>query len=162
MVASFSSPAERGPRPAPPLRHLPFPNAMSTALLRSPLPAVVLPLALALALSGCTLLGLGAAAGAAVGGCALLDENEDDTVTAAEASSSVFNSWDTNDDARLSPAEFDAGAGSSRTYAGVSGSFNDWDTDDDGTLTRAEFSTGATTSGATADWLDARCDDLGL
>lgn len=126
------------------------------------LPALILPLAFALSLSGCTLLGLGAAAGATVGGCALLDENEDDTVTEEEIAVGIHGAWDTDDDGVVSETEFDAGVETRTRYAGWSGSFADWDDDGDGALTRAEFSSGATASGNTAAWVDARCDDLGL
>lgn len=125
------------------------------------LPALVLPLVLILATSGCTLLGLGAAAGATVGGCALLDTNDDAVVTEEELSAGLHEAWDTNADGALTEAEFDAGVSTRAIFADWSGSFNDWDTDEDGTLTEAEFSSGAARSDS-ADWLDARCDDLGL
>ena len=122
--------------------------------------AFIVPLSFALALSGCTLFGLGAAAGATVGGCALLDENEDDTVTEEEIAAGIHAAWDADDDGVVSEAEFDAGVETRSRYAGWSGSFDDWDEDADGALTQAEFSSGA--SGSTAAWVDARCDDLGL
>lgn len=128
----------------------------------SSLTALIIPLVFALSLSGCTLLGLGAAAGATVGGCALLDENEDDTVSEEEIAIGIHNAWDTDDDGVVSEAEFDAGVETRDRYAGWSGSFEDWDDDDDGALTQAEFSSGATASGSMATWADARCDDLGL
>jgi len=128
----------------------------STTLLSS-----VLLLAVSVVLSGCTLLGLGAAAGAAVGGCALLDENEDETVSAEEFSAGVFQAWDDDDDAALSEAEFDAGVAQSDAYSGWSGEFDNWDTDDGGTLSEQEF-TAAVSQTDTSAWADRQCDDLGL
>lgn len=137
---------------------------MSSALsFRLPSPAAFLALSIvALAFSGCTLFGLGAAAGATVGGCALLDENEDNTVTEEEIAVGIHSAWDTDNDGVVSETEFDAGVNTRNRYAGWSGSFDDWDDNDDDALTQAEFSSGATSSGSTAAWVDARCDDLGL
>ncbi len=112
--------------------------------------------------AGCTLLGLGAAAGATIGGCALLDENQDDRVTEAEFSAGLFNSWDDDDDDTISRAEFSAGVATADAYAGWSGSFDSWDGDGDGVLTEAEFTDGATGSGDVTAMLDDGCDDLGL
>lgn len=126
---------------------------------RTALAALVLPVFLGLTASGCTLLGLGAAA---VGGCALLDRNHDTVVTQDELSAGLFTAWDTNDDGRLSPAEYDAGVGSRAAFADWSGAYSDWDTNDDNQLTEAEFNAGVTARGGTAGWVDAGCDDLGL
>lgn len=127
-----------------------------------PLIALIVPLALAVGLSGCTLLGLGAAAGAAVGGCALLDENEDDRVTQAEFSASLYDAWDVNNDNRITEAEFEAGVDRSDIYADWSGDFDTWDTNNNGTLTEAEFASGAAANDSTVRWADRRCDELGL
>ena len=130
-------------------------------LLLSPRLSVLPALALALSFSGCTLLGLGAAAGATVGGCALLDTDNDYVVTEEELSAGLYEAWDTNDDGTLTEAEFDAGVGTRDAFSDWSGSFDDWDADGNGTLARAEFSDGAA-RGDSANWLDAQCDDLGL
>ncbi len=111
------------------------------------------------ALSGCLALGLGAAA--AVGGCALLDKDQDDRVSEREFSEGLFEAWD-NGDGRLTRAEFDAGVRTSRVYASWSGSFGSWDTNGNGTLSRSEFTTGAVGSGDVAGKLDDNCDGLGL
>lgn len=123
--------------------------------------ASVLLLAGGVALSGCALFGLGAAAGAAVGGCSLLDENEDETVSAAEFSAAVFDAWDEDGDGALSEAEFDAGVATSDAYSAWSGEFGDWDADDGGTLSEQEF-TGAVSQSDTSAWADRQCDELGL
>ena len=130
--------------------------------LRFPFASALLPLALLLNLSGCTLFGLGAAAGATVGGCALLDTDDDDVVTQQELSAGLFDAWDTDDDGQLTEAEFEAGVSTRNTFAGWSGSFGGWDESDDGVLTEGEFSSGVASRDDTASWLDARCDDLGL
>ncbi len=123
-----------------------------------------LPLLLALALvpllSGCLALGLGAAA--TVGGCALLDEDQDDEVTTAEFSAGLFDAWDDDGDGTLTEAEFSDGTSSSDTYAAWGDDFDGWDGDGDGTLTEAEFSDGVGGSGDVAAMLDDGCDDLGL
>lgn len=134
---------------------------MASSLRSSLLPAL-LAVALAVPFSGCTLLGLGAAAGATVGGCALLDTNDDDVVTHQELSAGLFEAWDTNDDRQLTEAEFSAGVNTRDTFAGWSGSFAEWDANDDDVLTEGEFSSGVASRDDTAAWLDARCDDLGL
>lgn len=123
--------------------------------------SLAVPLALAVSLSGCALFGLGAAAGAAVGGCHLLDQNEDDQVTEAELAAGLFDDWDANDSGDLSEAEFDAGAAGGDLYAGWEDSFDDWDDDADNDLTEAEFRAGVQESDTEA-WLDSECDDLGL
>lgn len=124
--------------------------------------ATTLMLLMAPLLSGCTLLGLGAAAGATVGGCALLDDNQDGRLTEAEFSAGLFDAWDTDDDGTVSQAEFAAGTQTSDAYAGWSGSFDAWDDNSDGTLSQAEFTDGATGSGDVTAMLDDACDDLGL
>lgn len=113
-------------------------------------------------LSGCTLLGLGAAAGAAVGGCSVLDENEDDTVTEAELSAGLLEDWDENGDGELSEAEFDAGVAGSDLFDGWSGEFESWDADDDDSLSEEEFAVGVAEDEDSSEWLDRQCDDLGL
>lgn len=123
--------------------------------------ALILPLGLVLVFSGCTLLGLGAAAGAVVGGCSVLDTNEDEQITAEELSQGLYDSWDTNDDDALSEAEFDAGVERRDIFGDWSGNYGDWDTDDNDSLTRTEFESGVAQSDTSA-WLDRQCDDLGL
>ncbi|MDX1418663.1 MAG: EF-hand domain-containing protein [Rubricoccaceae bacterium] len=126
------------------------------------LPAVVLPLTLALALSGCTLLGLGAAAGAAVGGCAILDTDDDNAINEAELSAGLFDAWDTDGDGVVSMTEFNAGVSGRPAFADVADDFDAWDTDNSGTLTEAELSAGIAGDSDFDDWADATCDDLGL
>lgn len=127
----------------------------------SKLAFLIVPLVLAVSLSGC-LLGLGAAAGAAVGGCSILDENEDERITEAEFSAGLFESWDRNDDNTLSESEFEAGVDREDVFAGWSGEFDEWDTNDNGELTRMEFEAGVREDDDVPQWLDRRCDDLGL
>lgn len=134
------------------------PTASRNTLLAS----LVLPIALAVSLSGCTLLGLGAAAGAVVGGCSLLDDNADDQITQSELASGIFTSWDTNEDSTLTEAEFEAGVDRSDLYADWSGDFGTWDADDDDIITASEFEAGVGADPNTANWADDRCDDLGL
>jgi hypothetical protein len=110
--------------------------------------------------AGCVALGLGAAA--TVGGCALLDENDDDRVTEAELSAGLFDRWDTDDDGSLTEAEFDAGVDRGDAYDEWDDDFDDWDDDGDDVLTQAEFSDGARDSGGLANMIDDGCDDLGL
>lgn len=124
-----------------------------------PLWAIVVPLILAVGVSGCALLGLGAAT---VGGCAILDENQDDRVTDAEFSAGLFDAWDTDDDDALDEGEFDAGTARSDVYDDWSDDFDDWDENDDGSLTEAEFADGIADDDAAMRWADRRCDDLGL
>jgi hypothetical protein len=112
--------------------------------------------------AGCTLLGLGAAAGATVGGCALLDANDDDTITEAEFSAGLFDRWDTDGDGSLTEAEFDAGAARGDAYDDWDDDFDEWDDDDDGTLSQPEFISGAGDSGDIPDLIDEGCDNLGL
>ena len=126
------------------------------------LPVLAAVLALSLTLSGCVLFGLGAAAGAAVGGCSLLDDNDDDRVTQAELSSGLFDAWDTNDNGTLTEAEFEAGTDRGDLYAGWSGDFDAWDANGNGTLSESEFRNGVASDSDTAEWLDRQCDDLGL
>lgn len=117
-----------------------------------------LALILVLVLPGCVLLGAGAAT---VGGCALLDRNDDDQVTAQEASAGLFDAWDANNDDALSRSEFDAGVSGSDAFDGWADEFEDWDDNDNGTLSVAEFSAGISEEGTTA-WMDRQCDELGL
>jgi hypothetical protein len=128
----------------------------------SPLLATTLVLLLAPLYAGCTLLGLGAAAGATVGGCALLDANDDDTITEAEFSAGLFDRWDTDGDGSLTEAEFDAGAARGDAYDDWDDDFDEWDDDDDGTLSQPEFISGAGDSGDIPDLIDEGCDNLGL
>lgn len=123
---------------------------------------VALPVVLCLVLSGCTLFGLGAAAGAAVGGCALLDENQDDRVTQEELTRGVFDAWDADTDGQLTQAEFDAGVNRGTSFDAVSGDFDAWDGDGDGSLSEAEFNSGIMDNQSTLAAVDDGCDDLGL
>ncbi len=125
-----------------------------------PLVTLAVSAALALQLSGC--LAAGAAAGAAVGGCALLDRNEDQRVTAAELSDGLFDAWDANDDNELSRPEFQEGVSTSPRYQSWSVEFGNWDSNADDMLARSEFRSGVGGSPDTAEWLDDQCDDLGL
>ena len=121
-----------------------------------------LPLILAVTLSGCTLLGMGAAAGAGVGGCSLLDDNNDDKVTETEFSRGLFDDWETDDDGTLTEEEFEAGIDQGGIFSDWSGDFDAWDTDGDDALTEAEFEAGVAEDNNTAGWLDSQCDSLGL
>lgn len=122
----------------------------------------VIPLALAVSVSGCLLFGLGAAAGAAVGGCALLDENEDERITQAELAAGLYDDWDTDNDDVITEAEFEAGTGTQDRYAVLADDFDDWDTNNDEGLSEAEFRSGVAGTAETEAWLDDECDDLGL
>ncbi len=124
--------------------------------------ALIVPAALALGLSGCTLLGVGAAAGAAVGGCALLDQNEDDRVTDAELSRALYDAWDTDADDMLTEEEFEAGIDRSDVFADWSGDFGTWDTNDSGALSESEFASGVGSVENAVQWTDRQCDKLGL
>ena len=121
------------------------------------LSVLIVLLTLTFTTSGCLLLGAGAAA---VGGCAVLDENQDDRVTEAEASAALFERWDTNDNESLTEAEFNAGTERGEAFEDWADDFDDWDTDESDSLNESEFVTGA--SEGPDDWLDERCDDLGL
>ena len=132
---------------------------MRNALLSRHSLALIVPLVFAVGLSGCALLGLGAAA---VGGCALLDENEDDRVTQAEFSAGLFDSWDEDNDDSLSEAEFNDGVDRSDVYDDWSDDYGDWDSDGDESLTQAEFAAGIAAGSDREDWADRRCDELGL
>lgn len=124
---------------------------------------LLLPVVLTLSLSGCTGLGAGAAAaGASVGGCALLDANEDDTVTAEEVSEGLFNNWDADQDGVLSEKEFDVGAQATGVFTDRPGGFDAWDTDDDDELSKDEFEAGVADPSSAAQWADATCDELGM
>lgn len=123
--------------------------------------AIVLTLALTVPISGC-LLGLGAAAGAAVGGCSILDADQDDRVTRQELSSGLFDAWDTNDNDSLTEAEFESGVNRGDVFEPWSDNFDDWDDDDDDTLTETEFDAGVADDEEAAGWMDSQCDDLGL
>ena len=112
----------------------------------------------AAALSGCVLLGAGAAA---VGGCALLDRNDDNTVTALEASAGLFEDWDTNGNGELSESEFAEGVDQSEAFEDWSDAFGSWDLNENGTLSDGEFRAGVT-EGDPSTWADRQCDDLGL
>lgn len=123
---------------------------------------IIATLVLAISLTGCTLLGLGAAAGTVVGGCALLDEDQNQEVTEPELAAGIHNAWDANDDGVLTEAEFDAGVQTRDRYSDWSGQFDDWDTNDDDAISQAEFQTGVANTAGTRAWLDDECDDLGL
>ena len=124
--------------------------------------SLIVPLALAVSLSGCLLFGLGAAAGAAVGGCSVLDDNDDDRVTEAEFSAGLYNEWDDDGNDLLTESEFDAGVDRSAAYADWDTNFDAWDDDSDNNLTEAEFSAGVAADADVRDRLDDECDDLGL
>lgn len=139
-------------------------NAMESIRYRraSLVEALVFPLVLVTMLSGCTLFGMGAAAGATVGGCSLLDENEDEQITQAEFRTGLFDSWDTDDDGLLTEDEFEAGTGRGEVFDELSGDFEAWDDDGDDTLSESEFEAGIAASDDELAWLDRQCDDLGL
>ncbi|HEX7072216.1 MAG TPA: hypothetical protein VF190_15495 [Rhodothermales bacterium] len=122
---------------------------------------VILALSIPFSIGGC-LLGLGAAAGTAVGSCALMDDNEDEIVSEAEFSRGLFDAWDVNDDLTLTEAEFDAGTARSATYDDWTDDFDDWDADDDAGISATEFDAGVTQNAMVASLLDDQCDDLGL
>ncbi|MDX1531055.1 MAG: hypothetical protein R3362_05980 [Rhodothermales bacterium] len=128
--------------------------------IRSSALAAALALALVPFVSGCLALGVGAAA--TVGGCALLDRDQNEEVTPQEFSEGLFDNWDEDDSGGLTRAEFDAGVRTSDTYAGWSDAFPEWDDNGNGTLSRGEFTDGAVGSGDVAGMLDDGCDDLGL
>lgn len=139
----------------------------STATMNSqdivrPLLIFIAPAVIAMTLSGCTLLGLGAAAGATVGGCALLDENEDDRVSEAELSAGLFRAWDMDADGVLSESEFEDGVDRSNLYEDWADEFDAWDANDDGALNESEFASGVTRDQNALQWADRRCDELGL
>ncbi len=143
--------------------HLSMYNAMKNATTTTQyLALLALPVLLTFTLSGCVLLGLGAAAGAAVGGCAILDENDDDRVTEAEVSAALFDDWDTDNDNALTEAEFEAGVAQEDIFSDWSGNFDEWDADADGELSEAEYRAGVSEDGDSARWADRQCDDLGL
>ncbi len=123
---------------------------------------LVIPLVLTMTLSGCTLLGLGAAAGATAGGCALLDTNEDDVVSEMELSAGLFDEWDSDGDGELTEKEFDVGAEASGAFTESSVSFVAWDENEDGVLSEEEFADGISEQSDTEDWADRQCDELGL
>lgn len=125
-----------------------------------PLLTLIVSGTLALQLSGC--LAAGAAAGAAVGGCALLDANEDEQVTMAEMSDGLYDAWDTDGDSELTRDEFQAGVSQHERYQPWSVEYGNWDADDDNMLSRSEFRTGVAGQSGTESWLDDQCDDLGL
>ena len=112
-------------------------------------------------LSGCAAAGMGAAAGATAGGCALLDANDDETVTAEEVGEGLFTNWDADGNDILSEKEFDVGAQATGIFTDRPGGFAAWDTDGNDELTRAEFEAGVG-EGDAALWADATCDELGL
>ena len=117
-------------------------------------------------LAGCgaadELAGVGAAAGAVVGGCSLLDTDNDDAVTSDEVARGLFNRYDTDDSGVLTRAEFDAGVSRGRTTSAWSGEFGDWDSNDDDLLSRPEFVDGANGNGGLDGAADDTCDELGL
>ena len=123
---------------------------------------LVLPIFLTVTLSGCVLFGLGATAGAAAGGCALLDRNDDDRVTEVEVSAALFADWDTNDNEVLTEAEFEAGAAQEDIFNDWSGDFDEWDANGNGELSQSEFEAGVAEDHDTTRWADRQCDNLGL
>lgn len=120
----------------------------------------------AILLAGCgatdELAAAGAAAGAVVGGCSLLDTDNDDAVTSDEVARGLFSRYDTDGSGVLTRAEFDAGVARGRTVAAWRGEFGDWDSDGDDLLSRPEFVDGANGSGGLDGAADGTCDDLGL
>jgi hypothetical protein len=133
----------------------------SRSLIRSSA-LVLTPLALAATLSGCTLLGLGAAAGATVGGCALLDADNDDQISRTELASGLYDNWDDDGNDMLTRAEFADGVDSRAAYSAWSGDFDSWDTDDDGMLSETEFRMALQEDENAEAFLDDQCDALGL
>ena len=134
---------------------------MTPVLSISPFPmrSLLLLSATLLVLAGCgSAEELAVATGAAVGGCALLDTDDDDTVESEEVAFGLFDRYDSDDDATLTRAEFNTGISRGTVTADWRGQFDAWDDDNDGALTRSEFTDGATDTGA----VDATCDDLGL
>lgn len=134
-------------------------------------PHLSLPMRLSLLLSALVAFGLSGcgsadelavAAGAAVGGCALLDTNDDSQISEDETAYALFDNYDTDDDGTVSRAEFDAGVARGTATASFRGEFDDWDSDDDGLLTRGEFADGATATGDLVGVADASCDEIGL
>lgn len=125
------------------------------------LATALLPVLLIISMSGCAAAGLGAAAGATVGGCALLDADEDETVTAEEVGAGLFAEWDADGNEILSEKEFDVGAQATGVFTDRPGGFDAWDTDGNDELTKAEFEAGVGEDDAEA-WADATCDELGL
>ena len=122
-------------------------------------------------LSGALVTGCGAAdelagatavAGAVVGGCSLLDTDNDDAVTSDEVATGLFDRYDTDDSGVLTRAEFDAGVSRGRTTSAWRGEFGDWDSNDDDLLSRPEFVDGADGNGGLDGAADDTCDDLGL
>ena len=99
---------------------------------------------------------------AAAGGCALLDSNDDDTVTAEEVGEGLFTEWDADKNGVLSEKEFDVGAQATGVFTERPGGFDAWDTDEDDELSKAEFQAGVADSSDEAQWADATCDELGL
>ena len=104
----------------------------------------------------------GAAAGAVVGGCSLLDADNDDAVTSTEVANGLFARYDSNSNGVLTRAEFNAGVARGRTTAAWRGEFDGWDDNDDGLLSRPEFVDAATGDGGLDGAADDTCDDLGL
>jgi hypothetical protein len=103
-----------------------------------------------------------AGAVATVGGCALLDTNDDEAIGGDEAANALFTRYDTNNDAMLSRAEFDTGIARGRATAELRGKFGDWDDNNDAMLSRTEFVDGAGDDDSFVGIADAGCDELGL
>lgn len=99
---------------------------------------------------------------AAAGGCALLDSNDDETVTAEEVGEGLFTTWDADENGVLSEKEFDVGAQATGVFTARPGGFDAWDTNGDDELTKAEFRAGVAEPSDEALWADATCDELGL
>lgn len=124
----------------------------------------VLPLALALlSLAGCGSADeLAVAAAGAVGGCALLDTDDDDEVSSEEAAYGLFDAYDGDNDGVVTRDEFRVGVARGPATADFGGSFDDWDDDNDGALTQPEFVDGAVGSDGFVDVADSGCDEIGL
>jgi hypothetical protein len=105
---------------------------------------------------------LAVAAAGAVGGCALLDTDDDDEVSSEEAAYGLFDLYDEDEDGVVTRAEFRVGVARSPSTADFGGSFDDWDANNDGALTRPEFVDGAVGSDGIVDVADSSCDEIGL
>jgi hypothetical protein len=119
--------------------------------------------ALLLVLSGCSAtdeLALGAAG--TIGGCALLDTNDDEAIGGDEAATVLFTRYDSDNDGMLTRAEFSAGVNRGTATRGLANKFGDWDDDSNGMLTRVEFVDGAGDDDSFVGIADAGCDEIGL
>lgn len=103
-----------------------------------------------------------AGAAATVGGCALLDTNDDEAIGGNEAASGLFSAYDTDNDGTLTRAEFDIGIRRGSATRDLGDKFDDWDDDGNRLLTRTEFVDGAGDDTSFVGVADAGCDELGL